>query len=42
MVLWQPDVVGVRAAVIWACPDNGPAWLTIRLVPSWGRRQKEQ
>jgi len=22
----------------WACPDTGPAWLTTRLVPSWGRR----
>ena len=36
----QPDADGIRAAVIWACPDNGPAWLTTRLVPSCGRRHR--
>jgi hypothetical protein len=30
---------GIRAAGSWACPATGPAWLTTRLVPSWGQRQ---
>ena len=30
---------GHREAGSWACPATGPAWLTTRLVPSWGQRQ---
>jgi len=36
----QPNTVVVRAAGSWACPATGPAWLTTRLVPSWGQRQR--
>ena len=28
----------LRRRGIWACPDTGPAWLTRRMDPSWGRR----
>jgi len=34
----QPDAVRIRAAGSWACPATRPAWLTTRLVPSWGQR----
>jgi len=35
---WKKSVQ-VRKAGSWACPATGPAWLTLRLVPRWGRRQ---
>jgi len=32
------QTIRIRAAGSWACPATGPARLTPRLVPSWGRR----
>ncbi len=35
----EHHLLAVRSRGSRACPDNGPAWLTTRLVPSWGQRQ---
>ena len=37
----QPDAVRIRAAGSWACPATGPAWLTTRMLPRWGERQRQ-